>query len=86
MKSILLILLNCPNNKVESLFNGGDIPVKRIRQIWRAYNVVWNWLGFRTAGEFGTKHEVYLRKHGKVKYFNKINKVRLAFNLPKLFY
>lgn len=67
-------------NEVEQQFNRGMIG----QQIFEAYCRVWAWIAPRFGGTPGFRQETFYNTFGKDRYYQRINKVRRAFNLAPL--
>jgi hypothetical protein len=61
-----------PLNKAETLLTSAQ---------FRIYKYVWNWSAPRFHGAIGRIHDDFYAKHGKEKYYNRINRIRQIFGM-----
>lgn len=71
MKKKLLAIINLTQDEVLQCYPS----------LYSSYMAVWTWSAARYSGIAGMRHESFYQKYGAMKYWQRINKVRIAFGL-----
>lgn len=74
-RTIANLIANYSFNQVEQQFHQGRISQTH----YEAYCRVWEWISPRFGGQPGFRQEAFWKRHGKEAFYNKINRVRIAF-------